>query len=138
MPVGDYKWSDLQAHGILNDDISSIKITDGFQITAYWDDKISFLKIFSTSALKSTDKESINVEPTINNNVRIFPNPVENILNIAGITENVKIEIYNVDGRKVLEAQSEKDIDVSGLKAGIYFTKIYVNSGITTLKFKKN
>ena len=45
LPVGDYTLSQLEARGILNDDISSLKVVSGYRVTIYRDD------YFSNSAL---------------------------------------------------------------------------------------
>lgn len=36
--VGTYTLSQLNAAGILNDDISSVRVTSGYKVTLYWDD----------------------------------------------------------------------------------------------------
>jgi chitinase len=38
LPVGDYTLFQLNARGILNDDISSVKVNSGYKVTLYWDD----------------------------------------------------------------------------------------------------
>jgi chitinase len=37
LPVGDYNLGDLNARGILNDDISSIRVNTGYEIQLFWD-----------------------------------------------------------------------------------------------------
>jgi hypothetical protein len=37
LPVGDYNMNDLIVKGILNDDLSSIKITSGYEVQLFWD-----------------------------------------------------------------------------------------------------
>jgi len=39
--VGTYTMSQLNAAGILNDDISSVKVTSGYKVTLFWDDNFS-------------------------------------------------------------------------------------------------
>lgn len=39
--VGTYTLSQLNAKGILNDDISSVKVTSGYKVTLYWDDNFA-------------------------------------------------------------------------------------------------
>ena len=38
LPAGTYTLTQLQAYGILNDDISSLKVSGGYQVILYWDD----------------------------------------------------------------------------------------------------
>jgi chitinase len=41
LPAGDYTLSQLNAKGILNDDISSVKVNSGYKVTLYWDDNFA-------------------------------------------------------------------------------------------------
>ncbi len=41
LPVGNYNLSSLNAKGILNDDISSLKVNSGYEVQLYWDDNFS-------------------------------------------------------------------------------------------------
>ena len=38
LPPGSYTLTQLQGYGILNDDISSLKVSAGYQVVLYWDD----------------------------------------------------------------------------------------------------
>jgi len=38
LAAGDYTLSQLNAKGILNDDVSSVKVNSGYKVTLYWDD----------------------------------------------------------------------------------------------------
>ena len=62
-----------------------------------------------------------------------YPNPADNVLNIANSVdsgESAKLEIFSVNGNKILEknvvGNSEKTIsvDISGLSNGLYIYKI--------------
>ncbi len=67
----------------------------------------------------------------------IYPNPAKDILNIEGIHEGSTVKIYDLSGKKVLEAYSEGinvKIDISRLNKGVYI----VNSkNIPAQKFIK-
>lgn len=75
-----------------------------------------------------------------NESVKIFPNPVNNVVYFDN--EKVKlnsIEIYSITGKMVLKTnfnsfKKEQKIDVSKLKSGLYFLKI----NNKTIKFIKN
>lgn len=74
-----------------------------------------------------------------NNKVKIFPNPVKNILSVKG--QNIKaIKILTVNGRIVLSQISDLNtVDVSGLSSGMYFINIETNNGSRVVKkFIKN
>ncbi|MCB0804418.1 MAG: T9SS type A sorting domain-containing protein [Bacteroidales bacterium] len=57
--------------------------------------------------------------------VVLYPNPTTGKLFVSGV-KNARIEVYSIMGRKVYaDARMENNfIDLSGLKAGIYFVKI--------------
>lgn len=110
--TGSYTLSQLQAKGISNDDISSLKVVSGYKATLYWDDNYlgsTLLKTADDACLVDdgwNDKASSLVIAPVSPNTRIVttpvtatraipleaaaakgfeisPNPVTNMLNIA-------------------------------------------------------
>jgi hypothetical protein len=68
----------------------------------------------------------------------IYPNPATTTLEIGTAEEINKIEIYALDGKKVLECNT-KQIDVSHIPKGLYMLKIATYSNKTVFKkFKKD
>jgi len=90
----------------------------------------------------STNVESIF---TSENDVRIFPNPVRNTLNIEAqmiTSSDVSIEIYNIVGKRVYNAElgnrSEllnESIDISSLPQGVYIMTLRAETAIVSKKF---
>ncbi len=70
------------------------------------------------------------------NSLLLYPNPVENILNIQGLKEPAILEIYNIQGNKVLQTY-DTSVNVESLSKGIYFIMINDNGQIQNLKFIK-
>ena len=70
--------------------------------------------------------------------VKLYPNPVRDILNIE-IEKDIKsIEIYNIQGQKVLSS-NQKQINVSDLAAGMYMVRIQdTDNNIATKKVNKS
>ncbi|MBQ6277924.1 MAG: T9SS type A sorting domain-containing protein [Bacteroidales bacterium] len=67
--------------------------------------------------------------------VKIFPNPATDILNLTSPEAISEIEILNVMGQVVkrIEVNSDNAVcDVEDLKAGVYFVRIYGNSRTST------
>ncbi|NEN25618.1 T9SS type A sorting domain-containing protein [Cryomorpha ignava] len=70
--------------------------------------------------------------------IKIYPNPVIDVLRIT--SNNTKIKsgvIYNALGQKVDSfsiEHPENHVDISGLKAGIYFVEIRLESGYVVVK----
>ncbi|TAL67823.1 MAG: T9SS type A sorting domain-containing protein [Bacteroidetes bacterium] len=57
-------------------------------------------------------------------NIQVILVTEDTYLHEAIINPNDKIEVYNILGIKVLEAEHKDKIDVSGLSAGVYFLRI--------------
>jgi len=77
-----------------------------------------FYKLSETNIIDAEDTE-----------LKIFPNPVNDILNIEGITVGSDVIIYSVDGKIVRDKiNSDGYITVSKLPAGVYIIKIIDNN----------
>jgi hypothetical protein len=76
--------------------------------------------------------------------ITISPNPANSFIQLAlPDTKIVGIEIFNSNGQTVVsqsisELNELVKIDVSKLKAGFYFLKVYSEKGTFTGKFVKN
>jgi endonuclease I len=71
--------------------------------------------------------EDVQQQATIN----LYPNPVKNILTIDLIAyETVKIEIYDILGKRVFKTQIKGDskINLQALKTGVYIMKLTKNN----------
>lgn len=70
-----------------------------------------------------------------------YPNPSKDIvyINLPELTH--KIEVYNINGEKVLQQVPNRqvaEINISSLSNGIYLVKIYCSSGVINSRFVKN
>lgn len=66
------------------------------------------------------------------NSILIYPNPVSSILNIESTNEILSIEIYNLQGQKVLSVKSNT-VNFADLPTGIYIVRVTdVTNRITT------
>ncbi|OEK09217.1 hypothetical protein A8C32_10840 [Flavivirga aquatica] len=71
--------------------------------------------------------------------IRIYPNPVENILNIKSNQVLKTIDIYDVRGKTVLSISNNLNaIDISKLYRGLYFLKIKFKNFVITKKIMIN
>ena len=62
-----------------------------------------------------------------NKTIKLYPNPVHDILTLSTNNNNEKVEIYNIIGKKVLsfyKQQNNLQINVNVLNNGLYFIKI--------------
>jgi hypothetical protein len=76
-----------------------------------------------------------------NNDVAIYPNPVNDVLNITNVNNVNEVVIFDVTG-KVVKSQKVNGgniaINVSDLHKGVYVMNIYNDHGVQTKKFMKN
>jgi len=74
----------------------------------------------------------------LDNDVKIFPNPTNSILNIKSIETIKSIQIIDIAGRITTVSNFENDhVDVSGLADGMYFIEIKTENGLFKEKFIK-
>lgn len=78
---------------------------------------------------------NVGIEDIDEYSVKIYPNPVVDIMTIEG--EYSQLEIYNVSGKLIMTANGENKLDVSSLAKGVYLIKIANNEKTTTIKFAK-
>jgi ELWxxDGT repeat protein len=70
------------------------------------------------------------VEPISSNKVSVYPNPVADYLTLQGFTseENVKVQLYRMDGKEVdaqeLSGRTDYQLDLNSLTPGIYLVTI--------------
>lgn len=66
----------------------------------------------------------LNIEDNnYDNLISIYPNPVDDIINISKLDFNSEFEIYSILGNKILNGNLTDKIDVTNLKPGIYLLK---------------
>lgn len=92
-------------------------------------------------------KNVITVKPSLGtsdfealNALKIYPNPVDNILTISFSNEITAVSIYNLLGQEVISKTinaNEAKIDVSKLNAGTYLVKVQADNEAKTLKIIK-
>jgi len=93
------------------------------------DSQISSL--YNNNTLSSSDFNQNNLK------VAMYPNPVNDVLNIEIENEIKSIEIYNIQGQKVLQS-SNKQIETNSLNSGIYMVRVEdVNGAVATQKLMK-
>ena len=72
----------------------------------------------------------------------LFPNPVDNELNLNNLNNSTIVEIYNITGQLVKTIDpgvgTSLTIDVAGLQTGVYFVNVHSEKGVQSSKFIKN
>ena len=79
------------------------------------------------------------INDNFTDNIKIFPNPVKDLLFIETENEIEEVVVYDVYGRSLstINSQQSTVIDLAGLNTGIYFVKIVTNNGDVVRRFVK-
>jgi hypothetical protein len=104
----------------------------------YFDYNFPILTNKATSTFKNLGTQDFEFDNYFN----VYPNPVNNILNIGtkSTIEVISMAVYDVLGQLVItvpNAQNVSKIDVSKLMTGNYFIKMITDKGTSTEKFIK-
>lgn len=79
---------------------------------------------------KFTYSEIRSIKLSKRNEISIYPNPVTDIINIAGWKSVAQIKLYDAGGRLLKEWNtSQSIINVNELKGGIYFLSVQLRNG---------
>ena len=70
--------------------------------------------------------------------ISIYPNPVSDIVYIDGSSSQLKIVVFDILGKQVLNKSNTNTINVSLLSKGVYFIKVSDGINSSTKKFIKN
>ena len=81
-----------------------------------------------------TPCNALGIDDYVLNNVRVYPNPSDDLIFIETTQDIQKVEIHTVLGKKVRTYRNAKQINVSSLKHGIYLLKIFSMNAVVTRK----
>jgi surface protein len=85
----------------------------------------------SSNCSFSTDDFAINL-------VKIYPNPVSDVLVIDGINELYDIKIFDIHGKKIMSAYKANTLKLNSLNTGIYLLKVFDDSSTHNFKIVKD
>ncbi|MFY1046476.1 choice-of-anchor J domain-containing protein [Chryseobacterium sp. GP-SGM7] len=71
-----------------------------------------------------------------NSSLKIYPNPVSDILNINSDSKIKSVKIYDLSGKNVLETE-KSNVNVSGLSSGTYIVTAQTENGLQSAKIIK-
>lgn len=127
-----------------DDGITWINVsTDQHVDVAFFDEDTGYSGGFSTiSTLDGVYVYTDNVLSTYDqlaiDGFSIYPNPSSEFINILSNQPVEKVEIYDINGRLLMEISNTSFINVTDLQSGIYFIQVNSNSTITTQQLIKN
>ena len=100
LPVGNYTLSQLQAKGVINDDISSLKVNNGYEIVLYNNDN------FSGNAIVVGNNDTCLVDNGFND--------ITSSLRVRATTSNFSVLIQAEDYSAMNGIQTEPTTDAGG------------------------
>lgn len=134
----------LTAHEFKN---NGIYLTGYYRGTANFDPNASSYSVVTTGvddafvckySMLSTALSDYKVEEAL----QLFPNPTSHEVQLVASVEIDRIEVVNSVGEIVLLESTlnikETRLEVSSLKQGVYFVKLYTKAGLVTKKLIKN
>lgn len=116
------------AGNLTRSDIAQIGITTAM-VTNVWYDNIYLHK---NTVLGTSD--------FVASNVKFYPNPATNVLNIESSLTIEKVAVYNVLGQEVITKNPQSElvtIDVANLQNGVYVVKATIDGNVTTSRLIK-
>lgn len=87
-----------------------------------------------------TTDEELNVANNLIEGLTLYPNPVQNQLNITAITNLDRIELFTISGQKLNEINTKEKslkLDISSYSQGLYFVRITSGNRISNFKIVK-
>jgi len=76
-------------------------------------------------------------ENTLKNNIKVYPNPATEKINIEGVAD-VSLKVTDLVGKTVITESTVNSIDVSTLTSGIYFLNVKSGNDQSVIKFIKD
>lgn len=115
-PSTDYRW--------YTNDFFEVGSIEG-------DEKGTGFKFFKEETIVGTENTAVS------HNFRIWPNPVNDIINIAGPSIPDKIEVFNLAGALMMQHSTTSSINLSRLNKGVYFIKIHSGNSFEIIKITR-
>lgn len=84
------------------------------------------------------NNSNLSVEDFEIDGIKVYPNPVKNVLYIGRSDDRFDVEVYSILGQKVGSALATNQLDLSTFDTGVYFIKIKTNNQTVIKKIIKN
>jgi hypothetical protein len=86
-----------------------------------------------------TSKIPTGVSNFKSSEIRIFPNPASDILQLSSLENVTSFQVFNLLGQPLITKSNPQNsaIDISGLNSGIYLIKIWKDGSDHTFRFIK-
>lgn len=107
----------------------------GIHVESDADDYVLYITNFRV-ANGAVGIEEVSAEN--NDNVNIYPNPANDVLNVAATSNINSVEVYTIAGQKVAGFTAngmQTAINTANLSNGMYIVKIHTENGVVNQKF---
>jgi uncharacterized repeat protein (TIGR01451 family) len=115
----------------------SVQIGDTFENTAYI--YFDFNLPIITNTVMTTVVEELGTNAFDAGQIRIYPNPVSDNLNIdlpSGLKLN-SVELFDIQGKLIKVFNDQKELDLSEVQKGVYILRLDTNQGVYNHKIIK-
>lgn len=141
-----YTKFDISGYNIILDDVGIVSGEPGTSFDIYGD--ITYeLKISTYDNKSQTYSLHINIEDettTVNeiskSEIKVYPNPVTDYVEISGLKENDIVQIIDLNGKQMIKKlvdENPEKIDVTELERGVYVIQVFNNNENNTQKIIK-
>jgi Leucine-rich repeat (LRR) protein len=113
-----------------NPNLTCIQVDDAAYSTTNWTN-VDAQTSFSENCI------SLNTESFESTYTNIYPNPASNYISIETPLEVIKVELYNILGKLVLNENTPNKINISNFPNGLYIIKIHTTESIVSKKILK-
>ena len=112
---------------------------DGYRFVQ-WSDGVTenprVVVVVEDIELTAEFEESVGIKTVDGMNVTMYPNPTTGLLNIEG-EGVVRVEVYDLGGRRVMSVEHVRSIDMSALPSGVYYVRVALADGVAVEKVVK-
>ena len=133
---GEYFYTKADLEGYST--IFTLKVVDSWPNPTFYPTDLTSIAI-TANAQEYNFNSTLSIHENIKNEgLQIFPNPVSDIVYIDGSSSQLKIVVFDILGKQVLNKSNTNTINVSLLSKGVYFIKVSDGINSSTKKFIKN
>ena len=79
----------------------------------------------------------LSLNNNLDNKTKVYPNPVNNILNIQTSFVNYNVKVYDITGKLLINTFNKNSLDLSTYESGIYILKISHKNSTESFKIIK-
>ena len=106
-------------------------------VRGWCDSDSSYTEWSDGVSITTVQPEEVERPGTMGRFIRLLPNPAREAVSVMSSYKMNRIEVYSLNGCKVLEQEADgisTVVDVSGLASGTYIAAVYLPHGVATKK----